>query len=189
MPMSADYFMMASTENFEIELEYEDEDAELLFYLLCINEDSGEVAILEPDDDSDPLTQTIRIENNDDYDYYVPIVIRTDRDVYDSELNYYDFESVDYTLFVSELTPTNVENETTNTFVNIYPVPASDIININTNTDNLKYELYDNTGRIIGKWDNNESSIDVSNFAVGNYTMKVSQNGKPISFKKISIVR
>lgn len=187
MPMSADYFMMASTDNFEIELETEDENAELAFYLICVNETYGEINILGVDEDSE--TQTIRMENNADYDYYIPIVIRIDRDVYDYESGYYDFESVDYTLFVSELTPTNVENETTNTFVNIYPVPASDIININTNTDNLKYELYDNTGRIIGKWDNNESSIDVSNFAVGNYTMKVSQNGKPISFKKISIVR
>ena len=128
------------------------------------------------------------MENNDDYDYYVPIVIRFDRDVYDYDLGYYDFESVDYTLFVSELTPTNAETEKVNTFVNIYPVPANDIINIDTNADNLKFELYDITGKIAGKWDN-ESTIDISNFAVGNYTMKVSQNGKPISFKKISIVR
>lgn len=182
MPMSADYFMMASTENFEIELETEDEDAELLFYILCVKEDDLSVAIYDAEYNPESDTQTIRIEDNNDYDYYVPIVIRLNPDAD-------DFESVDYTLFVSELTPTNAETEKVNTFVNIYPVPASDIININTNADNLKYELYDNTGRIIGKWDNNESSIDISDFAVGNYTMKVSQNGKPISFKKISIVR
>ena len=108
--------------------------------------------------------------------------------MYDYDLGYYDFESVDYTLFVSELTPSDVETEKVNTFVNIYPIPASDIINIDTNADNLKFELYDITGKVAGKWDN-ESTIDISNFAVGNYTMKVSQNGKPISFKKISIVR
>ena len=182
MPLSADYFMMESTDNFEIELEPEDEDAELSFYILCVKEDDLSVDIIAAEYDSESDTQTIRIDNNDDYDYYIPIVIRLNADAD-------NLESVDYTLFVSELTPTNVENEKTNTFVNIYPVPASDIININTNADNLKYELYDNTGRIIGKWDNNENSIDVSNFAIGNYTMKVSQNGKPISFKKISIVR
>lgn len=186
MPMSADYFMMASTENFEIELETENEDAELAFYLICVNETYGEINILGVEEDSE--TQTIRMENNDDYDYYVPIVIRFDRDVYDYDLGYYDFESVDYTLFVSELTPTNAETEKVNTFVNIYPVPANDIINIDTNADNLKFELYDITGKIAGKWEN-ETTIDISNFAVGNYTMKVSQNGKPISFKKISIVR
>jgi hypothetical protein len=74
--------------------------------------------------------------------------------------------------------PTNLGQVDLSKFVAVYPNPASSIINVRINTSfitNAMIELYDATGKLIAqqKVVNEYSSLNISEFANGIYTVRV----------------
>ena len=87
-------------------------------------------------------------------------------------------------LYKNDLIVLNLEDSYFDQF-RIYPNPASDEININSNgkfIDSIK--IFDNTGRIIKNIDLNLKKIDITNLSIGIYFLKISSQGKSI-VKKI----
>jgi ribosomal protein L24 len=71
-----------------------------------------------------------------------------------------------------------------------YPNPAGGYVMLivkNYKTDNMTYQLYDNSGKIIENSDikSNETRIDLSSLIVAPYFLKVSLDGKEIRTFKI----
>ena len=71
-----------------------------------------------------------------------------------------------------------------------YPNPASNYIMLivkNYKTENMTYQLYDNSGKIIEskEIESNETRIDLSSLIVAPYFLKVSLDGKEIRTFKI----
>lgn len=72
--------------------------------------------------------------------------------------------------------------------LNIYPVPATDLVNVDLTLDNemsVRYELMNATGQVVNAKDlgvlntgNNKVSVDVSNLSTGLYLLNLNVNGE-----------
>lgn len=85
------------------------------------------------------------------------------------------YQSSSNTLFTEEL------------FVNLYPNPTSDIVNIQSNQEIIGWEIIDNTGKTLqsGKINNLVIfQIDFSNFNKGAYFVKIYLVNGEVSYKK-----
>ncbi len=70
----------------------------------------------------------------------------------------------------------NIEEEKT-VEVTIFPNPTTNTIYINNvSLLNMDYEIYDNTGKLIMKDNNNNNSINVEQLTSGRYTLKINKN-------------
>ncbi len=73
--------------------------------------------------------------------------------------------------------------------VKIYPNPAKDILNIETETNDFSQtKLIDQNGRIVMTWDKLPNNINVSSFPQGNYYLQINTPQGKVN-KKIIIVR
>jgi hypothetical protein len=71
---------------------------------------------------------------------------------------------------------------------NVYPNPATNMIKINSEESQLKYEIFNEAGQIIKTGDiQNQQEIEISEFSNGRYWIKLESNHKikTISFSKI----
>lgn len=100
------------------------------------------------------------------FDYNAPIVTNT------------------YTTNVQNLLSTS-EISKENKDVTIYPNPVKDILYIQSKTEIVKAEVYDASGRIITSTTIKGNSINVSELAKGNYTIKLSAKDKTFAHKFI----
>ncbi len=76
----------------------------------------------------------------------------------------------------------------------VFPSPASSFITIDAELRNptaLSYDIFDKTGRWIrsGKMNATKETIEITDFAVGNYILKLNANGKTVSAKQFSVAR
>ncbi len=83
----------------------------------------------------------------------------------------------------------NVADKINLTF-NAYPNPVSKILTLDIgsyNSDNLSYQLFDNSGRLLGSNQVTDSKTDISleNVANGVYFLRISQNGNQLIYFKI----
>ena len=80
-------------------------------------------------------------------------------------------------------------DETVKFEVNLYPNPTNEfvILKINSSLDDLSYQLFDMTGRIVDKGiiSSNETKIDAVNYAPGQYQLSISRKEKEIELFKI----
>lgn len=100
---------------------------------------------------------------------------------YRTDENYDFYVDCEYLYKYDELSVSLEENDVT---FNVYPNPANDMINIEAQDIEL-VELYDIYGRMLYSEDiNDNTSIDISDFAEGIYFIKIYSEGKN-SVKKI----
>jgi len=73
---------------------------------------------------------------------------------------------------------TNIQNDEMNKNISLYPIPASDILNIEIDNFNIKPQinLYDLNGKLLQKF--NDTFIDLNNYAKGIYYIKISFGNK-----------
>lgn len=75
--------------------------------------------------------------------------------------------------------------------VSLYPNPTNEyiILKINTSLDNLNYNLYDMTGRIVSKGiiSSNETKIDARDYVPGQYQLIINQ--KEIEIESFKIIK
>lgn len=103
--------------------------------------------------------------------------------------------SIVWTVMINvEQTITSIDNELENEFLSIYPNPVNSKLNIDFKTNNfsdIEIELYNISGKKLLSTDVGQSqksvAIDVSKLIKGIYVLKVYNQGKLISFKKIII--
>jgi hypothetical protein len=74
--------------------------------------------------------------------------------------------------------------------IQVYPNPATDFIKLivlNYEIDNLKYQLYDDSGNLLNydKVEGDEKSISMGNYSPGIYFLKVIQGNKMLKTFKI----
>jgi Secretion system C-terminal sorting domain len=81
----------------------------------------------------------------------------------------------------SECSVTNTQDLYTN--INIYPNPVSDILNLDTDENWSKAEIYDIAGRIMRSASLNGQSIDVSGLESGTYFIRL-QGGEKVGLVK-----
>ncbi|WP_298121090.1 T9SS type A sorting domain-containing protein [Flavobacterium sp.] len=72
----------------------------------------------------------------------------------------------------------------------VYPNPTTENVNLsisNHSLENLEYDLYDVTGKLIShqKITANETQISIENLSVGNYFIAVNENNKKLKTFKI----
>ena len=96
-----------------------------------------------------------------------------------------------YSLGYKYTTPTNVQDEDVNTYLNLFPNPSTGIVNLQFpffNADDFTVIVKDLSGKIIMK-EINITAIDLSAFENGLYFISVtSSNGKAVN-RKISIIK
>lgn len=97
-----------------------------------------------------------------------------------------------YNIFIAHFEPNPLSNESfiNNNLISIYPNPANNLITIKNNkttTENFNYIIFDVTGRIVKNGISKfNMSIDIENFSVGIYTIKIeTENGEKLSKKLI----
>ncbi len=97
-----------------------------------------------------------------------------------------------YNIFIAHFEPNPLSNESfiNNNLISIYPNPANNLIiikNNKTTTENFNYIIFDVTGRIVKNGISKfNMSIDIENFSVGIYTIKIeTENGEKFSKKLI----
>lgn len=79
-------------------------------------------------------------------------------------------------VFVYSDTVLSVSSELTTPVFSVFPNPSSDFINILSETEIEKVEIYDLNGRLLLERFNN-TAIDISQFMTGTYFMTISTNG------------
>ncbi|TZF92328.1 T9SS type A sorting domain-containing protein [Chryseobacterium panacisoli] len=110
----------------------------------------------------DSFSNTARIY----FDYNHPIVTNT------------------YTTSVQNVLAT-AEIDKENQSISVYPNPAKDVLNIRSEQEIIKAEIYDATGRIIRSTNVTENSISVSELSKGNYILKAFTKDKVLVQKFI----
>ena len=82
------------------------------------------------------------------------------------------------------------DNKTINLTYSVYPNPILSVLNLNvgnTATDNLFFELYDVSGKLLlkDKIVNSNTTITMENYAAANYLLTVTDNNKAVQTFKI----
>ncbi len=84
---------------------------------------------------------------------------------------------------------TSVNDPALGQAINVFPNPANKLLNISTNLEgSFKVEFYNLMGQQMGKTEVNNRTMDVSNLAVGVYSMKIS-HGEKSTIKKVVVQR
>jgi len=78
----------------------------------------------------------------------------------------------------------SIENNELKQSISLYPNPTTNLLNIDTNENILKSEIYSISGQLI-KSQNNKKSIDVSDISSGVYLLKTYTNEEILNFKFI----
>lgn len=183
MRLSSDYFLLESNQNFKIMYKSLTAGSELDFYLIKINETTSKISVQPCVIQGD--NAVLNVTDNSAWEYFVPIVIRHDRDV--SDIN-----PSDYSLVISNPTITSLDENTESSALSVFPIPARDIINISYNgpiIGNMNFELFDLAGKKVeGYYSENKScKLETSSLANGVYTLKVTKNGASSIYKKVII--
>lgn len=98
--------------------------------------------------------------------------------------NFNDGEVEDYAVVVSNnLATTEIAN--TNDGIQIYPNPASDVLNITKVSDKAVYEIYSVSGQIVSRGSVKDGKVKVSQLIQGNYIIKISDKEMNTSLKFI----
>jgi len=102
----------------------------------------------------------------------------------DEELGLYSTGIADSCTYIYHWT--DIEEESKETIFIVYPNPTTDVVEINTNSQqNLVLEISDLTGRLISKYDfRSNMELDLSGLPDGIYLMKAS-DGHRMEIKKI----
>lgn len=74
--------------------------------------------------------------------------------------------------------PLSIYNFNTKSEIVTYPNPAGDVINIASDKEIIKVEIFDISGRIVASQNGNEKKVDVAFLASGNYLLKVYDSEK-----------
>ncbi|MDO3424111.1 M12 family metallo-peptidase [Chryseobacterium sp. APV1] len=92
--------------------------------------------------------------------------------------NFNDGEVEDYNVVVTAtpLATNDVNNPKNN--IQIYPNPASDILNITKVSDKATYKIYGATGQLVKQGNINNGQINVSELIKGGYVITVEEKGK-----------
>jgi len=96
------------------------------------------------------------------------------------------FENSYSYLFVKIVTepgdPTVVVEEKTSP-VNIYPNPAKDILNIQTELNIKQISVLDMQGKLLKTWEGNDKTIDLQSIPAGNYIIKIQMDNSVVEKK------
>ena len=66
---------------------------------------------------------------------------------------------------------------------NIYPNPATSVVNINGNAAINKIKLYNSLGTLVSVYNGNETQISVSNLQSGAYVLSIEMEGKVLNYQ------
>jgi len=171
MRLSSDYFTVTSDRNFKITFNATTTEAGLI--LVKVNTNSVSFAFCD-------ANESINVTDQSNWLGFVPIVVRFDKDVVDTN-------PLDYTLTFGEATA-GIENIASK--ISIFPNPTSDFVNvIIQDFTNYEITLIDMTGKKIinQEFNNQKSTIDVSNLENGIYFLQIINNKEVIKTEKIVI--
>ncbi len=177
MRLSSDYFTMSSSQNFKITFTPDDPSAEIDILLFKISSTSW--AIQTPEYvGSDAI---INVTDNSNWTGYIPIVLRTDKAVSDTE-------PINYTINITNAAPTNIEN-TEKIEIAVYPNPANDYINIiSPNTSLTNATVTDISGKeVLNKNLSKGHKIDTKELNNGIYFLTIYNDNQIIKTEKIII--
>ena len=79
-------------------------------------------------------------------------------------------------------------NPPATTTLDVYPVPAEEILNIKGISGEYVYTIFDITGTLLTQQKSADSSIDVSMFSEGSYMLKV-QQASSVSVARFVVAR
>jgi len=179
---SYNYFGSSSWDNFKIEI------------------DNNRPVVILVDSDGDGNTDHFVTgigydEDNSTYGIY---------DTWDNDIHWYGWRGLasgnDWGIYgfnILQVTnPISVSSQTKDKF-KIYPIPAKDIINIEFSSNkiykNISISLYNNFGKEVLYKDistkQNKIILNISEIKSGNYILKITNNNKSISMKKLVVLR
>lgn len=78
--------------------------------------------------------------------------------------------------------------ESTESQINIYPVPGTDVIHFeieNKGLQKIQYQLFENSGKMSARGEVNNHSIQIDHLPPGLYFLQLFQNGKLIGLEKV----
>lgn len=180
MRLSYENFYIQSSTNFRIEFTPSDNTSEVDIALIKYSSENG--TEIQPPKYAEN-TSILEVNDHDLWEYYIPVVVRFDKDVKNTL-------PVDYVLNLKSAPITNI-SETKNMQVQIYPNPANDLIFIKTDdpgSEEINIELTDMTGKkVFEKRIRNNSTIDVSKFTPGIYLVKILDLNGKITCRKQTI--
>ncbi len=89
--------------------------------------------------------------------------------------NWNDLGSANGTPGLVNCTFVSIDESLTHTLTNLYPNPVENILNIETDSNNSGFCIYDIFGRVVGNYEKNTTQIDVSNLNRGIYFVRFNE--------------
>lgn len=173
MRLSADYFMFESNANFKITFSPVDPNGEVFLAILKASTSAVKIDVMNE-------SGSVNVTDNESWDYIVPIVIRGDKDVENTD-------AYDYNLLITAADPASISNNVISD-INIYPNPASDFVLVSSNnTDVESYEIVDITGKVVIPNGLINSKINVSSLDKGLYFINIFANSNVVKTEKLII--
>ncbi len=171
MRLSADYFTLTSDLNFNISM---NDNAETGIALIKMNVSPENISVVISDGKAE-----INVTDASSWDVFIPIVIRLDKNIDNTD-------PYNYVLSISDVT-TGVENIKNHT--NFYPNPANDFVNIiSPEISLLNVSITDITGKVITTQELSENiKINVHNLKNGIYFLSVMKDNQIIKTEKLII--
>ncbi|ROH96710.1 reprolysin-like metallopeptidase [Chryseobacterium daecheongense] len=92
-------------------------------------------------------------------------------------------EIEDYPVLIQQVLGTNdiIKN---NDGIQIYPNPATDVLNVTKVSDKASYKIYGTTGQLVGSGNVNSGKINVSALVKGGYIITIEEKGKDVFTSK-----
>lgn len=171
MRLSSDYFTFTSDRNFKITFNATTTEAGLIL----VKATSNSVSFMFCD-----ANESINVTDQANWQLFVPIVVRFDKDVT-------DVNPLNYTLLIGDATA-GIENISSN--LSIYPNPANNLITVSSNAvSNLSISISDVAGKkiIMQNLTNQNGEVNVKNLVNGIYFLQVVKDNEIIKTEKIII--
>ena len=176
MRLSYENYRLSSTDNFKIEFSSSNSTNEVDIILIKCSLENGTSIQMPTYSENSSI---IEVNDNNSWDYYIPVILRLDKDIE-------NIETVNYDLIIKKGNITNIlEPKLVN---QIYPNPANDKVYVNIDgldSDLVNIELIDLTGKkVINEQMKNKSAFDVSKVLAGIYILRISNERGEISNTK-----
>lgn len=171
MRLSSDYFSFSTDRNFKVTLNANTTQARLV--IVKSNTNSFSIAMCD-------ANESINVSDHSDWDLFIPIVVRFDKDAQDAN-------ALDYTLSFDDAI-TGIDEISSS--ISISPNPTSDFLNVNVgNLNKFDFSIIDITGKIITRQKSNNQycKIDVRNVNNGIYFLQIMYNNEVVKTEKIVI--
>lgn len=142
--------------------------------------DADEVVMQTPADKTTPVTATFQVPNTaDTYVGTKPLRMRVALKFNSAQTNpcgsYTYGEVEDYAVMIPSAL--GVSENGVNSQIQVYPNPATDVLNISKISGNAEYAIYSVSGQLVSKGKVSDNKVNVSKLPKGVYIISVDNNG------------